>query len=89
MVDLQQGDLLPQLWSWLHLPLVLEGGLSGPQHLLDLPCVRYCAIQRMRMFRCLHECRRTWLPLCTFSLCIAVTFDFFEGAAGTLPPARC
>jgi hypothetical protein len=25
----------PQLWSWLHLPLVLEGGLSGPQHLPD------------------------------------------------------
>src|ERR1700756_2464442 len=39
MVDLQQGDLPPELCSWLHLPLVLEGGLSGPQHLPDLTCV--------------------------------------------------
>src|ERR1700751_6157625 len=66
MVDLQQGDLPPELCSWLHLSLVLEGGLSGPQHLPELTCVRYCAIQRMRMFRCLHDGRRYEPSHCTF-----------------------
>ena len=50
MIDLQQGDLPPQLWSWLHLPLVLEGGLSRPQHLPDLPCVRDPANANVPLF---------------------------------------